>query len=944
MSTMQAAQMTEDSKLHELTSIPKPPQPNASSELVQLKVLATGLHRLVRSRFSGKHYTSGTTQKIPGVDGVGETSDGQKVFFLCFKEGGSFAEYINVPRRNTWPLPSGLNPVKAAGLLNPALSSWMALTTRCDELPEHFSVLIMGATSASGRLAVLLARSLGAARVIGCARKEEALKSMDLDDHVVLQDSVTSTDFSSLGHVDVILDYVYGPVVVHLFKSLKPTGRVQYVHIGSLAAYSDPSAIEISLPGFILRGMDLTVRGSGMGSWDLRAVGKAMDRLLQSLLNIGEAEIGVKKLEEVETAWTQLCVDWVNMKAPSTHPFLAALLLTSPAIAAPSTLFSSLDKRAIPSANSALQAVQQCNDSLDQELVSECWDTLKVEQYLIEWGRNTPDCAISHGDGSDCCRATESWSTCFLRLSGTASQRCDQLSTSECSLALLRPATLSSTLDPKVKAPVQYVKNAIVGINSLFTSYSSALSRPDFNTVKEIYDAFKASPSRGVPPLNAALQLPIPLLLGLSILNLTGTTSRDLAKNAALWTGALQSAPQLAQVMFPNSHDNQQQIVLDGLKQTTNSTAQLLAAGLNLTLSDIPTFLAVAQNGHFVGNNQAVLADNAQTDLNVGVKTFVTSRLMQNDGIFATPGDVVAPPSTAVCSSLNGTLCSTTKGKVFYWSPATHRQYELRQKHIPALTLPDLMDKIQNQGWADPELLFDGNYNCTIAGNAGKGIAILNGGGVDVSCVSQLPMYLESESAQNHSSIEVKSSDPPPASRAPTSSSKDGGPDPRLDSTLASLEQPGNADDPSQAQSDPDPPSSAFSNAITPSNLYPTEISCRAAFDAAFYCQSFGGQLNNVYRYGSFRNCSQHWSDFWFCLRTNRGFLGDEEKERRVQKHYQLRELKYKVGPSSEDVWKGRTRMVEGAFEGYLEEERRMASERTKELGNNPPMVRESVS
>lgn len=164
------------------------------------------------------------------------------------------------------------------------------------------------------------------------------------------------------------------------------------------------------------------------------------------------------------------------MKSPSTHPFLSALLLASPAIAAPSTLFSSLARRAIPSTIGALQAVQQCNDNLDQELAPECWDFLKVEQYLTDWGRDTPDCAISQGDGSDCCRATESWSTCFLRLStGSASQHCDRLTTSDCPLALLRPGILSSTLDPKIKAPVQYVKNAIVEINSFFTSYSSGM-------------------------------------------------------------------------------------------------------------------------------------------------------------------------------------------------------------------------------------------------------------------------------------------------------------------------------------------------------------------------------------------------------------------------------------------------------------------------------------
>lgn len=57
------------------------------------------------------------------------------------------------------------------------------------------------------------------------------------------------------------------------------------------------------------------------------------------------------------------------------------------------------------------------------------------------------------------------------------------------------------------------------------------------------------------------------------------------------------------------------------------------------------------------------------------------------------------------------------------------------------------MDKIDNRGRADAQLLFDGNYNCTIAGNAGRGIAILNDGGVDASCVSQLPMYLDCTTA-----------------------------------------------------------------------------------------------------------------------------------------------------------------------------------------------------
>lgn len=304
MPTMQAAQIDDGAQSPKYALVPKPPQPESPDD-VQLKVLATGLHRLVRARASGTHYTSSSVPNIPGIDGVGEAPDGQKYFFICLKQGGSFAQYINVASRHRFPLPSGLDPVKAAGLVNPALSSWMAMTARCENVPKDFSVLIMGATSASGRLAIPLVRAMGAKRVVGCARNEEALKSLGLDDYIVLQDAAKSTDFSKLGHVDVILDYVYGPIVAHLLKSFKAEGKVQYLHIGSLAAYSDPSALEISLPGSVLRSKDLTIRGSGLGAWDLQAVGKEIDGLLQAVISVQDEKISVKKLEDVETVWNE---------------------------------------------------------------------------------------------------------------------------------------------------------------------------------------------------------------------------------------------------------------------------------------------------------------------------------------------------------------------------------------------------------------------------------------------------------------------------------------------------------------------------------------------------------------------------------------------------------------------------------------------------------------
>ncbi|KAI4128449.1 MAG: hypothetical protein LQ338_002722 [Usnochroma carphineum] len=152
-----------------------------------------------------------------------------------------------------------------------------------------------------------------------------------------------------------------------------------------------------------------------------------------------------------------------------------------------------------------------------------------------------------------------------------------------------------------------------------------------------------------------------------------------------------------------------------------------------------------------------------------------------------------------------------------------------------------------------------------------------------------------------------------PTAKPPSPQNAD--PDAELQAVLSSLETTPKPNGSSQRPSDV---STTISDnrTITPASLLPTEMSCRSAFDSAFYCQSLGGQFNNIYRYGTFRDCREQWSQFWFCVRTNKGFLGDQERERRIRDHYKLREMKYRVGSSSEDVWKPRTKMVEGAFDG----------------------------
>lgn len=106
----------------------------------------------------------------------------------------------------------------------------------------------------------------------------------------------------------------------------------------------------------------------------------------------------------------------------------------------------------------------------------------------------------------------------------------------------------------------------------------------------------------------------------------------------------------------------------------------------------------------------------------------------------------------------------------------------------------------------------------------------------------------------------------------------------------------------------PDAPAEDHSMTLEDS-LYPTTMSCREAFDAAFYCQSMGGKFNDVYRYGGIQSCSDHWKSFWFCMRSKS--YPDEQRGNMIRDHYKKKDLKYKLGPSSEDIWESRDKKVE---------------------------------
>ncbi|OCL07020.1 NAD(P)-binding protein [Glonium stellatum] len=276
------------------------PAPTPESSEIQIRVSALGLHRVVRSRAAGTHYSSKNLPHTPGIDGIGYDPDGRAVYFSTLGSGrGTYSSTVNVPATSVTLLPAGVDQLQAAALINPGISSWMAMRNRTTKLPANFSVVVMGATSASGTIAIELARALGAGKVVGVARNEEKLAALDLDASILLRSPATETDFSGLGDVDLVLDYVYGPPAAHLLQSLKSSRPVQYVHIGAL------DSTEMNLPAAILRSKDLTIRGSGLGSWTPQQVEAEIPELLQAIKGIKKREVKEVPLSQIEKVWNE---------------------------------------------------------------------------------------------------------------------------------------------------------------------------------------------------------------------------------------------------------------------------------------------------------------------------------------------------------------------------------------------------------------------------------------------------------------------------------------------------------------------------------------------------------------------------------------------------------------------------------------------------------------
>ena len=290
------------------------PDPVPAEGEILLAVRAAALKPIDKQLAAGTHFAS--PRELPvisGSDGVGQLPDGSRVFFGGPRRPyGAFAERTVVRQAQCFALPENLDDAAAASIPNPGVSAWLSLSYRAKLAPRE-TVLILGATGVTGRLAVQIAKLLGASRVVAAGRNPEALASLPslgADATISLHqphDSLVAAfrQQNAEKRFDVIIDYVWGPPTEALLAAITTHEFAPASSEARLVQVGESAAPTINLPAAVLRSTALTILGTaGIPPMDVLtgAFHHVLTHAAQGRLRIDTESL---PLAEVESVWAR---------------------------------------------------------------------------------------------------------------------------------------------------------------------------------------------------------------------------------------------------------------------------------------------------------------------------------------------------------------------------------------------------------------------------------------------------------------------------------------------------------------------------------------------------------------------------------------------------------------------------------------------------------------
>jgi NADPH:quinone reductase-like Zn-dependent oxidoreductase len=201
------------------------------------------------------------TPSVVGLEGVGTLDGGRRVYFSpCVSPYGSWAERTLIEPERAFPVPDGLGDELAVAMGIAGIAAWLPLEHHAKVRPGE-SVLVLGATGTVGRIAVQVAKLLGAGRVVAAARDADTLREVErlgADATVVLgrgNEAQALKEAASAGF-DVVIDPLYGEPFEAALQATATSARL--VTIGESAG---PAA---SIPFRALQGRTHIGHGSGV--------------------------------------------------------------------------------------------------------------------------------------------------------------------------------------------------------------------------------------------------------------------------------------------------------------------------------------------------------------------------------------------------------------------------------------------------------------------------------------------------------------------------------------------------------------------------------------------------------------------------------------------------------------------------------------------------------
>lgn len=208
-----------------LVDVPEP-QPRPGHTLI--KVSRAGINYADTHQIENSYLSETTVPLVPGGEVVGTTADGRRVVALVH---GGYAEQAIAPDSLLFTVPAAVNDAEALALILQGTTAWHLLRTSAN-LKAGESVVVHAAAGGVGSLAVQLARSFGAGRVIATASTEEKRKlALDLGADVAVDpdpDGLRDRLCEANGGrgVDIVLEMTGGPVFDESLRALATFGRL----------------------------------------------------------------------------------------------------------------------------------------------------------------------------------------------------------------------------------------------------------------------------------------------------------------------------------------------------------------------------------------------------------------------------------------------------------------------------------------------------------------------------------------------------------------------------------------------------------------------------------------------------------------------------------------------------------------------------------------------